>query len=262
MARTRTDPEIPAGPGAAFRPGEAAPVRPARSLPRSARGPRGEPEGREGEARGEHVHGGAPGPRTPRRHSVRGQVLAALREALLSGELAPGRVYSAPVLAERFGVSPTPVREAMQQLAGEGAVETVPNRGFRVAERTADDLAELAEVRALLEIPPLLRLARTLPPEHWQELRPLAEATVSHAARGDRPGYAEADRAFHGALLELTGNRHLVRIAEELRRRGARPPGAHGDLLAAAADHVALVDALAARDLPAAERVLRTHLAH
>jgi len=99
-----------------------------------------------------------PGPGVPRRHSVRGQVLAALRRALVDGELTPGEVYSAPALGERYGVSATPVREAMQQLAGEGAVEVVPNRGFRVAERSARDLAELAEVRAMLEVPAIVRL--------------------------------------------------------------------------------------------------------
>ena len=74
----------------------------------------------------------------PERHSVRGQILTALREALLSGELVPGEVYSAPALAEQFGVSATPVREAMQRLESEGAVETVPNRGFprRRVQRT------------------------------------------------------------------------------------------------------------------------------
>lgn len=230
-------------------------------------------------ARGEHVHSGPTAPSTgpPRRHSVRAQVLSALREALLTGQLAPGNVYSAPTLAERFGVSATPVREAMQQLASEGAVETVPNRGFRVAQYSSRDLTELAEIQAMLEIPVLLRLARTVPCERWDGLRPLAESTLSAAARGDRAGFAEADRAFHCGLLELTGNRQLVMVADDLRRRGqsavgtgALPPTARGappgavasptELLASAAEHVALLDALAERDVAAAEQVARAHL--
>ncbi|MYT22090.1 GntR family transcriptional regulator, partial [Streptomyces sp. SID7760] len=97
------------------------------------------------------------------RHSVRGQVLDALRAALADGELAPGEIYSGPALGERYGVSATPVREAMQQLALEGAVECLPNRGFRVLARTPRAMAELAEVRALLEVPVVLRLARAVP---------------------------------------------------------------------------------------------------
>ncbi|WP_030661147.1 GntR family transcriptional regulator [Streptomyces rimosus] len=204
--------------------------------------------------------------RQPQRHSVRGQVLAALREALTAGELVPGEVYSAPALAVRYGVSATPVREAMQLLACEGAVEVAPNRGFRVAERTHRDLAELAEVRAMLEIPALLRLARALPAERWEELRPLAAAGVSAAAHGDRTGYAEADHAFHHALLALTGNRQLVQVADDLHRRTrtpvpGSPPPRTADLLAAASEHTALLDALMAREYAIVERIAREHLA-
>ncbi|MGW4322748.1 FCD domain-containing protein [Streptomyces sp. NPDC004684] len=195
-----------------------------------------------------------------RRSSVRGQVLAALRTALATGELRPGEVYSGPVLGERFGVSATPVREAMQQLALEGAVEVVPNRGFRVVERGARELAELAEVRALLEVPVLLRLAGTVPVERWAALRPLAEATVRAASSGCPAAYAESDRAFHHALLSLSGNEQLVRIAADLHRRTQRPPAAAPALLADATDHTALLDALIARDLDTVRTLLHGHV--
>ncbi|GAU67120.1 putative GntR family transcriptional regulator [Streptomyces sp. NBRC 110611] len=205
------------------------------------------------------------GPVTPQRHSVRAQVLSALRHALVAGELLPGEVYSAPALAERYGVSATPVREAMQQLAGEGAVEVVPNRGFRVAEHNSRDLAELAEVRAMLEVPAIVRLARALPPERWEELRPLADAGVAAAAGGDRVGYAEADHDFHRALLSFTGNRRLTEAACDLLRRsqwsaagGARPRTA--ELLADASEHTALLDALIAQEYAVAERIAREHV--
>ncbi|HZF90321.1 GntR family transcriptional regulator [Streptomyces sp.] len=216
-------------------------------------------------ARGEHTHSERPMPRTRptaepvrpvvQRSSVRGQILQALRSALVTGDLRPGEVYSAPALGERFGVSATPVREAMQQLALEGAVEVVPNRGFRVVERDARELAELAEVRALIEVPMLLRLARTVPAARWAELRPLAEATVRAAASGCGVTYAEADRAFHRAVLGLAGNAQLVRIADDLHRRAQWPLGgaavgrARTALMADAAQHVGLLDALIAGDV-------------
>ncbi|ATZ23762.1 HTH-type transcriptional repressor CsiR [Streptomyces lavendulae subsp. lavendulae] len=200
------------------------------------------------------------------RHSVRGQVLDALRAALVDGELAPGQIYSGPALGERFGVSATPVREAMQQLALEGAVECLPNRGFRVLSGTPRALAELAEVRALLEVPVMLRLARTVPPATWEALRPAALATAEAAAAGDLPAYADADRAFHRAVLSLAGNAQLVRIAEELHRRAQWPlPGAprvrRADLVADAAEHSALLEALVAQDLPVVESLVREHFA-
>ncbi|WP_375336800.1 GntR family transcriptional regulator [Streptomyces sp. S1D4-14] len=238
-------------------------------------------------ARGEHTHSEPPIPH-PRvetarpveaarpvetarpvvqRASVRGQILDALRTALVAGELAPGQVYSAPVLGERFGVSATPVREAMQQLALEGAVEVVPNRGFRVVRRGTRELAELAEIRALLEVPVVLRLARTVPAARWAELRPLAEAAARAASAGCRATYAECDRAFHHAMLALAGNDQLVQIADDLHRRAQWPlvggpvPRGRADLMADAAEHLALLDALTAQDLPAVQSLVREHFA-
>ncbi|MFJ1968649.1 GntR family transcriptional regulator [Streptomyces sp. NPDC087903] len=221
-----------------------------------------------GAARGEHTHSEQPLPR-PRhvvqRSSVRGQILDALRTALVTGELRPGEVYSAPALGDRFGVSATPVREAMQQLALEGAVEVVPNRGFRVVERGARELAELAEVRALIEVPVMLRLARTVPADRWTALRPAAEATVRAASSGCPATYAESDRAFHRAMLSLSGNEQLVQVADDLHRRAqwplvGGPASRHrADLLADAAEHAALLDALVARDLDVVAALVGEH---
>ncbi|MGI5136034.1 GntR family transcriptional regulator [Streptomyces sp. CA-106110] len=242
-----------------------------------------------GSARGEHTHSETPipGPRVDerpqrgepsaagqgaqdgrpvvQRASVRRQILDALRTALVAGELAPGEVYSAPALGERFGVSATPVREAMQQLALEGAVEVVPNRGFRVVVHGARELAELAEIRALVEVPVILRLARTVPAESWAELRPLADATVRAASSEGRVTYAESDRAFHRAVLALAGNEQLVRIAEDLHRRAQWPlvqgsaPRSRAELIADAAEHAALLDALAGQDLAAVQALVSKH---
>ncbi|MFF7066945.1 GntR family transcriptional regulator [Streptomyces pseudovenezuelae] len=219
-------------------------------------------------ARGEHTHSEVPIPRpVVQRASVRGQILDALRTALLAGELRPGEVYSAPALGERFGVSATPVREAMQQLALEGAVEVVPNRGFRVVERGARELAELAEVRALIEVPVVLRLARSVPVDRWAELRPMAEATVRAASSGCRATYAKADRAFHRAVLLLSGNEQLVQISEDLHRRsqwplvGGSATRGRADLIADAAEHTTLLDALIARDLDVVRRLVAGHFA-
>ncbi|MGW7090597.1 GntR family transcriptional regulator [Streptomyces sp. NPDC054874] len=243
-------------------------------VPEQARGERvgceragGRPAEGDQAARGEHTHSEPPAPRAVvQRHSVRGQILDALRAALVDGELVPGQVYSAPALGARFGVSATPVREAMQRLAVEGAVEVVPNRGFRVSERGPRELAELAEVRALIEVPVMLSLARTVPAHRWSGLRPLAEATVTAAAVGDRAAYAESDRAFHRAVLMLSGNEQLVTVADELHRRSqwplvSGPATRRADLLADASEHTALLDALVSQDLAVVQALVREHFA-
>lgn len=147
-----------------------------------------------------------------RRSSYRERVADALRAALIAGELLPGEVYSAPALAARFGVSATPVREAMLDLAKEGLVDAVPNKGFRVTEVSDRQLDEYTHVRALIEIPTVAALATTADPVSLEALRPAAREIVTAAVAGDLIAYVEADTRFHLGLLALAGNSHLVEV--------------------------------------------------
>src|SRR3954449_8596546 len=85
--------------------------------------------------------------------SLREQAQQVIRASILAGELAAGEIYSASTLAERLGVSPTPVREAMLELANGGLVEPVRNRGFRVLAPDEADLDEISQLRLMLEAP-------------------------------------------------------------------------------------------------------------
>ena len=111
------------------------------------------------------------------------------------------------------------------------------------------------------------RLARTVPAERWAELRPLAEETARAATSGCPATYAESDRAFHRAVLGLSGNEQLVQIAEDLHRRAQWPlvggPVRQGraDLVADAAEHTALLDALIAEDLATVRALVGEHFA-
>jgi DNA-binding GntR family transcriptional regulator len=198
------------------------------------------------------------------RRNVREQVAEALRASLVAGEMRPGVVYSAPTLAERFGISPTPVREAMLDLAKEGLVTAVRNKGFRVTELSDRDLDEITEVRALIEVPTVARIAAS--PEGAEELRPLAEAIVTAAERRDILGYIEADHTFHLELLALAGNAHLVGVVRELRHRsrlyGVPSLAERGELLPSAREHLQLLDLVTAGDVQAAETLMLHHLRH
>jgi DNA-binding GntR family transcriptional regulator len=198
------------------------------------------------------------------RQNVRDQIAQALRASLVAGEMRPGVVYSAPTLAERFGVSPTPVREAMLDLVKEGLVTAVRNKGFRVTELSDRDLDEITEVRALIEVPTVGRVAAS--PVGAEELRPLAEAVVAAAERRDILGYIEADQVFHLELLALGGNAHLVEVVRELRHRsrlyGVPSLAERGELLPSAREHLQLLDFVTAGDVEAAETLMRHHLRH
>ncbi|MDN3264670.1 GntR family transcriptional regulator [Streptomyces sp. CSDS2] len=201
-----------------------------------------------------------------RRSSYRERVADALRAALIAGELRPGEVYSAPSLAARFGVSATPVREAMLDLAKEGLVDTVPNKGFRVTVVSDRQLDEYTQIRALIEIPTVAALARTADRVSLEALRPAAREIVAAAAAGDLIAYIEADTRFHLGLLALAGNAHLVEVVADLRGRsrlyGLTALVRAGRLLASAEEHLELLDALLERDERAVHAIMTRHLGH
>ena len=99
--------------------------------------------------------------------NLRERVLRALRAAIISGELTPGEVYSAPSLAATFGVSATPVREAMLDLAKENLVVVVPNKGFRVTVVDEEQLDQITAIRRLLEPPVVGEVTNQIPAEDF-----------------------------------------------------------------------------------------------
>ncbi|THA34254.1 GntR family transcriptional regulator [Streptomyces sp. A1277] len=197
---------------------------------------------------------------------LRDQVAHALRAALISGELQPGTVYSAPALAAEFGVSATPVREAMLDLAREGLVEAVRNKGFRITELTEQDLDDFTELRAMIEVPTVGRIARMGLRRELEALRPVAVEIVEAARQQDILAYLEADRRFHLALLGLAGNRRLVEQVGELRKRsrlfGLNRLAESGQLIASAEEHVELLDLVVAGDVEGAEACMLAHMSH
>lgn len=198
--------------------------------------------------------------------SLREQVAAALRTALISGQLQPGTTYSIPTLAEQLGVSATPVREAMLDLVQQGILTAVPNKGFRVVEMTDADLDALTEVRRMLEVPAVERASGALDEDTVAHLRVIAEQVRDAAAAGDLVAYLEGDREFHLALLAGAGNPKLVDIVDSLRTQsrlyGLGDLAADGTLVASAQEHLALLEAVARGDSTSAADLMGHHLDH
>lgn len=208
-------------------------------------------------------------PQFGQRRNLRQEITVALRAALVTGEMRPGVLYSAPALAEQFGVSATPVREAMLDLANEGLVEAIRNKGFRITELTDRDLDEITSLRALIEVPTVAEIADRIDEAtrpRVENLRSMALGIEKFADRGDLKSYVEADRRFHLALLEIAGNRHLVELIGNLRSRsrlyGLRPLAERGLLVRSAAEHEQLVDLVLAGDRDGAAEVMRRHIGH
>jgi DNA-binding GntR family transcriptional regulator len=204
--------------------------------------------------------------RSIKRRNLREEAVDALRAAILGGELEPGSIHSAVSLAEHLGVSPTPVREAMLELARSGLVEVLPNRGFRVTVVDEQDLDEICELRLMLEVPALKLIAERASDEELETLvQPLLKLEAA-AKLGDVPAFLVADRDFHLRLLSLARNDRLVEIIAGLRDQtrivGLQSLAAAGTLEATAAEHRPILDALRARDMRAAQQLIASHLEH
>ncbi|MET9801588.1 GntR family transcriptional regulator [Streptomyces sp. NPDC006368] len=207
----------------------------------------------------------------PTQERLSDRVAHALRAALISGELRPGEVHSAPGLATRFGVSATPVREAMLELAREGLVEPVRNKGFRITEVSERDLDQYTQLRALIEVPTVGAVTGSSVTDaatrrQLEALRPVAEEIVTSARDHDLIGYLDADRRFHLSLLSLSGNDRLVETVGDLRKRsrlyGLTALDERGLLVASAREHHELLDLMVAGDAAGAEACMARHLGH
>jgi DNA-binding GntR family transcriptional regulator len=198
--------------------------------------------------------------------NLRERVLRALRAAIISGELTPGEVYSAPSLAATFGVSATPVREAMLDLAKENLVAVVPNKGFRVTVVDEEQLDQITAIRRLLEPPVVAEVTNLIPAEDFAALRRLAQEIVDGARDGDLAQYTEADREFHLRLLGYSGNQRLVDLVAELRGQtrlvGLASLLDRGDLVQSAQEHLDLLDLMERRDIAAVEVFMNRHINH
>ena len=192
------------------------------------------------------------------------QVYTRLREAILSSELLPGHKLSHQALAERLGVSHTPLREAFGKLSQEGYVRHIQNRGYFVSDFSRKEVEDLLEIREALEIHALRRNVEGLEGAALRALRNCQAAYRRAVTRGSDTDRLHHDRAFHLALAGISGNGALIETLERvfdrinLKRRidGLSPDRG----VEALAEHQALLSALEVRDLGRARSALKRHL--
>ncbi len=189
-----------------------------------------------------------------------------IRGLIITGQMQPDQLYSVPRLAIDLGVSATPVREALLDLAREGLLEPVRNRGFRVVSLSPGELNDIFAIRVLLEVPVVAEIARArLTPAQTEQLRDLAEATKRAADDGNLIEFLETDRQFHIGLIATLGNKPLADLVETLRDRVRLHGFASGEsprdfLKQSANEHFKLLDYIAKQDRSGAEATIRRHL--
>ena len=192
------------------------------------------------------------------------RIRSALLQAIESGELLPGDAVDEKALATRFGVSRTPVREAMLTLAALNLVRIVPRSGMHVHAPSATELVSMLEALSESEAAVARLCALRMDPGQRERLQRLADATRRAAAEGDRHGYETENRHFHDALYEGCGNPVVVEQVRQLRLRLAafrrKVRDQPGRLQSAALEHDAVVAAIVANDAERASQAMREHI--
>ncbi|MCX8018105.1 MAG: GntR family transcriptional regulator [Rhodocyclaceae bacterium] len=192
------------------------------------------------------------------------QVAERLRARIYAHELAPGAWIDEQSLADEFGISRTPMREALKVLAAEGMVVLKPRRGCYVAQMSERDLDEIFPVLALLEGRAAEEATRRLASADFSRLAALHAELERHAAANDADRFFEANQAFHNALQELAGNRWLTQLIDDTRKflKLTRRDSLRleGRIQQSLAEHRAILAALERRDPAAAAAAMHQHI--
>jgi len=192
------------------------------------------------------------------------QVAERLRARIFAHELEPGGWVDEQALAAEFGISRTPMREALKVLAAEGLVELKPRRGCYVSQPSEQDLDDIFPVIALLEGRCAQEAAVRATTDDRARLEAIHRQLEQSAAANDADRFFEANQAFHDLLQDLAGNRWLKQLIGETRqfikltRRSSLNP--EGRLKQSLAEHRAILAAIRKRDAGEAGRLMHDHL--
>jgi DNA-binding GntR family transcriptional regulator len=197
---------------------------------------------------------------------VHNTLLEQLREVFVSGEVPAGQKVPEAQLCERFGVSRTPLREALKVLAAEGHVELLPNRGARVRELSAEEVDGLFAVAGALEALAGEQACERVTPEEVEVLAGLHARMQAARERRDRAAYYALNRSIHEGIVAATRNPVLVAqyalLNARIRRIRFASPMSEEIWARAMAEHDGMLNALQRRDGAAMAGILKTHLKH
>lgn len=195
---------------------------------------------------------------------LRDVVFDSIRGAILSGMLKPGERLMEVQLAEKLGVSRTPIREAIRKLELEGLVIMLPRKGAYVADLSIKDITDVLEIRAALEGLASGLAALRMTEDEIEELKLTAQRFRQAIEADDFEGIVQMDIEFHDRIFKATRNEKLLQITNNLREQVQRfrimyinKSNKSKEL---AKDHFEIVGAISARDMDKAEKIAKKHI--
>lgn len=187
-----------------------------------------------------------------------------LLEAILTGKIKPGEHLVETPLADQLRVSRFSVRDAFRELARDGLIEIIPNRGAFVVTLTPDDISEIYELRASLECMCVERAAQRATPEDFAHLQEIVQQMDSVERRNNRVIGAQVDTQFHRVLMNISRHQRAIQVWERMSAQITIIVYSVSNFYPLfggfAARHQELVDLMGKRDAPAASAYLRNHI--
>lgn len=200
------------------------------------------------------------------RKTLHDELAGLIRVMILDGELTPGQRIPEQALCVRFGVSRTPLREALKVLSVEKLVRLLPNRGAMVVRITPREAEDLILVLGVLEAFAGELACARIDDRQLGKIRDMHNRMVEHFHRDERRPYIELNRSVHEAIIVAAGNEVLTEIYHMLKTRlssvlsiARNPPPRWSE---AVEDHRRMLEALENRDGPAMELIARRHSRH
>lgn len=197
---------------------------------------------------------------------LRDVIFNTLRDAIVSGDLKPGERLMEVNLAEKMGVSRTPVREAVRRLEMEGLVTMVPRKGTHVAELSVKDIMDVLEVRAALDKLATELAAARMRPENIRQLETIHKQYIQYLQKENIQGAIRKDVEFHETIYHSSGNTKLDGVAANLREQIYRFRVLYMKDFSNAEEvlkeHELMLNALADKDAERAGRLAEEHIMH
>ena len=192
------------------------------------------------------------------------KVYRALKTEIIKGSLKPGTKLSEGKIAKQMGVSRTPIREALRELAAEGFVKISPNQGVVVSNASVEDVQEVLQIRGVLEGLAARLATKTINEEEIKELEKYQKRMEHYTNKDDVLAFSEMDAEFHELILNICGNNRLIQIRKNLsdqaHRYRIRSLSVPGRLKYSLKEHQEIVEALKRKNSEQADRLSQKHI--
>jgi DNA-binding GntR family transcriptional regulator len=188
----------------------------------------------------------------------------AIRQSILSGQWKLGELYNEKAIAADLGISRTPVREALLELASQDLIIFLPRRGLMVNRFTRRDVDEIFELRKAIELAAVEKITVAAPPFDLFEIEEALLSQRKAVKQKDYLAFMEADRLFHTSFSELTNNRRLIAILDNIRDMihvmGAKALALEGRAVEVIEEHQTIFEAVKKGNIEEARKSMAYHL--